>query len=85
MSYESARALRTALEQRLKNQATKGGNLDAALLSRLRKRVAFERFLARLKDVAPEGWLLKGGFALELRLGDIARTTKARSRTGGTE
>jgi hypothetical protein len=76
MSYESARALRTALEQRLKNQATKGGNLDAALLSRLRKRVAFERFLARLKDVAPKGWFLKGGFALELRLGDIARTTK---------
>jgi Nucleotidyl transferase AbiEii toxin, Type IV TA system len=31
MSYESARALRTALEQRLKNQATKAGNLDAAL------------------------------------------------------
>jgi hypothetical protein len=76
MSYESARALRTALEQRLKNQATKSGSLDAALLSRLRKRVAFERFLARLKDVAPEGWLLKGGFALELRLGDMARTTK---------
>jgi hypothetical protein len=47
MSYESARALRTALEQRLKNQATKAGTLDTALLSRLRKRVAFERFLAR--------------------------------------
>jgi hypothetical protein len=76
MSYESARALRAALEQRLKDQATKGGNLDAALFGRLRKRVAFERFLVRLKDVAPEGWLLKGGFALELRLGDIARTTK---------
>lgn len=76
MSYESARALRTALEQRLKNQATKAGTLDVALLSRLRKRVAFERFLSRLKDVSPEDWLLKGGFALELRLGDVARTTK---------
>jgi hypothetical protein len=76
MSYESARALRTALEQRLKNRATKGGDLNAALLARLRKRVAFERFLARLKTVAPQGWLLKGGFALELRLGDVARTTK---------
>lgn len=29
-----------------------------------------------MRTVAPEGWLLKGGFALELRLGDMARTTK---------
>jgi len=76
MSYESARALRTALEQRLKNQATRGPDLDTALLGRLRKRVVFERFLARLRAVAPDGWMLKGGFALELRLGDMARTTK---------
>lgn len=76
MSYESARALRTALEQRLKNRATVGGSLDAALLNRLRKRVTFERFLARLKAVSPNDWVLKGGFALELRLGDVARTTK---------
>lgn len=76
MSHESARALRTALEQRLKNQATEGSSLDAALLSRLRKRVTFERFLARLKAIAPEDWVLKGGFALELRLGNLARTTR---------
>lgn len=76
MSYESARALRTALEQRLKNQATEDGSLDAALLNRLRRRVTFERFLARLKAVAPEDWVLKGGFALELRLGNLARTTR---------
>jgi hypothetical protein len=36
----------------------------------------FERLLARLQAVAPEGWYLKGGFALELRLGARARTTK---------
>lgn len=76
MSYETARALRTALEQRLKSRATSGEGLDAALLNRLRKRVAFERYLARLRAVAPEGWVLKGGFALEVRLGDIARATK---------
>lgn len=79
MSHESARALRTGLEQRLKNRATKGGSLDAALLNRLRKRVTFERFLVRLKAVSPEDWALKGGFALELRLirpDDLARTTK---------
>jgi hypothetical protein len=45
-------------------------------MSRLRKRVVFERLLARLQAVAPEGWYLKGGFALELRLGAHARTTK---------
>jgi predicted nucleotidyltransferase component of viral defense system len=70
--YESAKAFRTALEQRLKNesQAT-----DIALL-RLRKRVAFERFLARLASSESSGWVLKGAFALELRLGLRARTTK---------
>lgn len=76
MNYDSPRALRTSLEQRLRNQASADGTLDAALLQRLRKRVTFERFLARLKAVAPDGWVLKGGFALEVRLGDIARTTK---------
>jgi len=45
-------------------------------MTRLRKRVVFERLLARLQVVAPDAWVLKGGFALELRLGDRARTTK---------
>lgn len=45
-------------------------------MTRLRKRVVFERLLARLQIVAPDAWVLKGGFALELRLGDRARTTK---------
>jgi hypothetical protein len=45
-------------------------------ISRLRKRVVFERLLARLQAVAPGAWVLKGGFALELRLGGSARTTK---------
>ena len=45
-------------------------------LARLRKRVVFERLLARLHAVAPDAWVLKGGFALELRLGAQARTTK---------
>jgi hypothetical protein len=70
--YESARAFRTALEQRLKSQASDRG----VPVGRLRKRVSFERYLARLQQVAPDAWVLKGGFALELRLGDIARTTK---------
>lgn len=72
MRYETAKAFRTALEQRLKTEAQATG---VALL-RLRKRVAFERFLVRLTTSESSGWVLKGAFALELRLGLRARTTK---------
>lgn len=72
MKYETPEAFRTALEQRLKNEAKAGGTA----LSRLRKRVAFERFLARLAASEASGWVLKGAFALELRLGLRTRTTK---------
>lgn len=72
MRYETAEAFRTALEQRLKNEVQATG----IALIRLRKRVAFERFLARLATSESSGWVLKGAFALELRLGLRARTTK---------
>lgn len=49
---------------------------DGARLSRDRKRVAFERFLARLVAVANRRWLLKGGFALDMRLAERARSTR---------
>ena len=71
MRYATAGAFRAALEARLKDEQS-----DGVGLSRLRKRIVFERLLARLLVVAPDGWLLKGGFALELRLGGRARTTK---------
>jgi predicted nucleotidyltransferase component of viral defense system len=38
--------------------------------------VAFDHFLARLAKKEPEAWIVKGGFALQLRLGNRARTTK---------
>ena len=60
-----------ALEQRLKDGAP-----DGAALARDRKRVAFDRLLARLGQVAAGRWLLKGGFALDLRLMARARSTK---------
>jgi hypothetical protein len=41
---------------------------------RLQQRIAFERFLARLPQDGD--WLLKGGFALELRYGLEARSTR---------
>jgi predicted nucleotidyltransferase component of viral defense system len=72
MRYETAEAFRSALEQRLKNEAEACG----IALMRLRKRAAFERFLARLAASESSGWVLKGAFALELRLGLRTRATK---------
>lgn len=72
MRYATPRAFERALSDRLKRQAAEEG-MD---LDRLRKRVAFERFLARLFDRSPARWVLKGGYALELRLGGRARATK---------
>jgi predicted nucleotidyltransferase component of viral defense system len=71
VKYRTSAAFRTALEARLK-----AAQRDGVGLARLRKRVVFERLLARLHAVAPGAWVLKGGFALELRLGAQARTTK---------
>lgn len=72
MKYQSGGAFRRALETRLKTRSRQ----EKVLLIRLRKMVAFERLLARLLEHQPEGWVLKGGYALQLRLGDRARTTK---------
>lgn len=72
MKYQDPASFRRALEQRLKDRA----DGDGAFLARMRKRVAFDRLLVRLAIVAPEKWLLKGGFALDLRLPARARSTK---------
>ena len=72
MRYESGNAFRRALEDRLKKKSIKSGTP----LVRMRKMVAFDRLLARLFSNQPTVWILKGGFALQLRLGDKARTTK---------
>jgi hypothetical protein len=60
-----------ALEQRLKDGVDNG-----SALSRDRKRIAFDRLLVRLQAVAAHRWVLKGGFALDLRLAARARSTK---------
>lgn len=72
MSYASPAAFRTALEARLNDTARAGGTP----VGRARKVVAFTRLLARLRHAAPDGWVLKGGFALELRLAGRSRTTR---------
>ncbi len=72
MIYANGTAFRQALEQHLLNIS-----LDKGIpLSRLRKTVAFERFLFRLIRTNPNSWILKGGLNMELRLGQNARMTK---------
>lgn len=71
MRYATPEALRAALEDRLKDVQNK-----TVGVSRLRKRVVFERLLARLTAQAAGEWVLKGGLALELRLDELSRSTK---------
>lgn len=72
MKYATAGAFRRAILDHLKNQAQREG----APLSRLQKQLVFERFLARLFHNGDERWILKGGYALELRIPGHARTTR---------
>ncbi len=72
MKYKDAFAFRAALEARLRQQSTETG----IPLQRLRKMVAFERFLARLMTAQPQKWVLKGGVALQWRLTSRTRTTQ---------
>src|SRR5260370_5059785 len=72
--YATAAAFRRALEDRLQDIAGK----ESVDLQRLRRQVAFDRVLARLFQAAqPRAlpWVLKGGYAMELRI-KAARTTK---------
>lgn len=69
--YATATAFRRALEDRLRLIAEK----EKLPIERLRREVAFDRFLARLFAGASAPWVLKGGYALELRI-KAARVTK---------
>lgn len=70
MKYVTPAAFRAALDAQLRNRA------DGMDVSRLQRQVTYERFLARLFRVTGDTWVLKGGYALELRLGGQARATK---------
>jgi hypothetical protein len=69
-TYATAGALRRALEERLK-RASLTDQIDP---NRLRRHVSFDRLLARLFREDPAPWVLKGGYALELRF-KAARST----------
>jgi len=63
--------MRTALEERL-NQMARDKGID---VMRLRRHVAFDRFLMRLFSAGAKNLIVKGGYALELWINN-ARTTK---------
>lgn len=68
--YATSLAFKQALEQRLKSSSKTGADF-----ARRRQLLVFDRFLARLTQVAGDAVTLKGGLVLELRL-ERARTTK---------
>ena len=68
--YATAGAFRRALEERLR-RASLTDQIDP---NRLRRQVSFDRLLARLFREEPAPWVLKGGYALELRF-KSARST----------
>jgi len=72
MTYATATAFRPPIEERLRRLSLESNTS----LSRMRKLVAFDRLLARVVAVNPDLWVFKGGYALEMRLGAGARTTK---------
>ncbi len=71
MAVTTPPAFRASIEERLRREAMAAHRP----VNRVRTLLLMERFLARLVAVAPQTFLLKGGFALELRLGR-ARTTR---------
>lgn len=71
-NFSSPAAFRQALERRLKNLSAERG----VPLNTLRLKLMIERLLARLFARPNPPWLLKGGYAMELRYRPHARTTK---------
>ena len=69
-TYATAEAFRRALEERLKRAA----QTDRVDLIRLRRQVSFDRLLARLFHEEAAPWVLKGGYALELRFKEARAT-----------
>jgi hypothetical protein len=70
--YATPEAFRRALEDRLRAAAAERGQP----LNDLRLKVVIERLLARLFAAPDPPWLLKGGYAMELRYRPRARTTR---------
>lgn len=66
-----AAAFRASVDQRLRNHARAVG----VPVMVIRRQAALERLMARLMIAAPDRWALKGGLALDTRLGERARAS----------
>lgn len=64
MKYKSPAALHQAIKHRIR-LISKSEGIEAL---RLRRHLAFERFLARIFKHPSSPWVLKGGYAMELRI-----------------
>ena len=70
-TLKTAADFRKHLEKNLQTQSIKTGES----IHRLRRKVAFDRLLARIFTQEPSSFFLKGGYAMELRIAH-ARATK---------
>lgn len=80
MRYGSAQAFRAALDAHIRSESI-ARDLPP---DRLRRRVVIERIVARLVDADADGWIVKGGVALETRLPYRARMTRDLDVAGTT-
>jgi predicted nucleotidyltransferase component of viral defense system len=71
-TFGSPAAFKASLEDRLKRIAAERG----LPINALRLKLVIERLLARLFHESEPPWLLKGGYAMELRYRPRARTTR---------
>ena len=69
--YATPAGFRAAVEATLRERAGRLG-VPAYII---RRQGALERLIVRLTKVAPDRWALKGGMALETRLGEHARVS----------
>ena len=70
--FKTAAAFKASLEERLRKTASRSG----IPFQTLQLKLAIERLLARLFQTPNPPWVLKGGFAMDLRFRPNARTTK---------
>ena len=71
-SFKTAADFLKYLETHLQTQSSRTGE-D---IQRLRRKLAFDRLLARIFTQEPSSFFLKGGYAMELRIAHQARATK---------
>lgn len=72
MIQRSGADFRRSIETKILNLHTNTG----IPIQTIRKTLVFNRFLARLAIALPDGWVLKGGFFMQLLFHQKARTTK---------